>query len=88
MTNTTNAPIPNKYDIHDRIYNFILRVINLTKVIPKTQTNMILVNQILRSVTSVGANDQEADGALTRKDFVHCYIIVRKEAKETNFADF
>ena len=30
-------------------------------------------------------NDQEADGASTRKDFVHCYTLVRKEAKETNF---
>jgi len=33
----------------------------------------------------MGANDQEADGTLTKKDFVHCYTVVRKEAKETNF---
>ena len=33
----------------------------------------------------MGANDQEADGALTKKDFVHGFTIVRKEGKETVF---
>ena len=33
----------------------------------------------------MGANDQEADGALTKKDFIHCYTLVRKESKETRF---
>jgi len=33
----------------------------------------------------MGANDQEADGTLTKKDFIHCYTVVRKETKETNF---
>lgn len=33
----------------------------------------------------MGANDQEADGALTTKDFLHGFTIVRKEAKETVF---
>jgi four helix bundle protein len=33
----------------------------------------------------MGANDQEADGTLTKKDFIHCYTVVRKESKETNF---
>ena len=33
----------------------------------------------------MGANDQEADGTLTKKDFIHCYTTVRKEGKETNF---
>ncbi len=33
----------------------------------------------------MGANDQEADGTLTKKDFIHCCTMVRKESKETNF---
>jgi len=33
----------------------------------------------------MGANDQEADGAISRKDFIHNYTIVRKETKETNY---
>jgi len=84
MTNAINMPIK-KYDIHDRIYNFILEVIKLTNTLPKTESNQVIVRQVLRSVTSMGANDQEADGTLTKKDFIHTYTIVRKEAKETNF---
>ena len=74
-----------KYDIHDRIFEFIITVIELTKILPKTPQNLIIINQIMKSVTSMGANDQEADGASSRKDFVHCYTIVRKEGKETLF---
>lgn len=72
-------------DIHERIYQFVVRVINLIKVLPKTPENIILINQVTRSVTSMGANDQEADGTDSRKDFVAKYAIVRKEGKETNY---
>ena len=82
-TNTTNISI--KYDIHKRIYNFIIRVIKLVNSLPRTSSNLVIIGQILRSATSMGANDQEADGTLTKKDFLHCFTIVRKEGKETNF---
>ena len=84
MSNTTNIPIK-KYDIHDRIYNFIVQVIKLVNSLSKTESNLVITRQLLRSVTSMGANDQEADGTLTKKDFLHTYTIVRKEGKETNF---
>lgn len=73
------------YDIHERIFNFIVLVIQFLNKLPKTATNLIIINQITRSVTSMGANDQEADGASTRKDFVHRFTVVRKEGKETVF---
>jgi four helix bundle protein len=73
------------FDIHPRIYNFIIRVIKLVNALPKTPSNDVVIPQLLRSATSMGANDQEADGALTKKDFIYCYTIVRKESKETNF---
>jgi four helix bundle protein len=87
MSNTTNNSIEekSKYDIHARIYQFIIRVIKLVNVLPKTSSNSVVIPQILRCVTSMGANDQEADGTLTKKDFIHCYTVVRKESKETNF---
>jgi four helix bundle protein len=87
MSNTTNISIEekSKYDIHERIYKFIIRVIKLVNILPKTSSNSVVIPQILRCVTSMGANDQEADGTLTKKDFIHCYTVVRKESKETNF---
>ncbi len=33
----------------------------------------------------MGANDKEADGAATKKEFVYRFGVVRKEGKETNF---
>jgi len=78
-------PITKEHNIHKRIYNYIVRVLNLMKSLPKTPQNLIIINQISRSATSMGANDQEADGAMTRKDFIHCYTVVRKEGKETSY---
>ncbi len=73
------------YDIHERIFNFIVKVIKFLNKLSKTPTNLVFINQITRSVTSMGANDQEADGALTKKDFIHGFTLVRKEGKETIF---
>ncbi len=72
-----------KIDIHSRIYEYVLSVLRFTRSVPNTFENQVLLKQLLRSITSVGANDQEADGALTKPDFIHCYTIVRKEAKES-----
>jgi four helix bundle protein len=87
MTNTINTSKETvaKYDIHDRIFGFVVRVIRLTTSLPVNESNRVIIPQIIRCVTSIGANDQEADGTLTKKDFIHCYSIVRKEAKETGF---
>jgi len=73
------------HDIHKRIYNFVLRVLNLVKQLPKTPENTVIIYQISKSATSIGANDREADGVTTKKDFIHKYSIVRKEAKETDY---
>ena len=73
------------YDIHERIFNYIVSTINFLNKLPKTPTNLIFINQVTRSVTSMGANDQEADGVSSKKDFLHGFTIVRKEGKETIF---
>lgn len=72
-------------DIHERIYQFVVRVVKLCKFVQKTPENIVIINQLSRSVTSMGANDQEADGTITLKDFIHTYTIVRKESKETYY---
>ena len=78
--------IRNKYiDIHERIFTFVISVLKLIKQIPRTPENISIISQLIDSVTSVGANDQEADGVSSAKDFIHCYTIVRKELKETHY---
>ncbi len=81
----TNKQINKERDIHERIYKFVIRVIKLTKELPKSPQNDVIIYQITKSVTSMGANDQEADGAESKKDFIAKYSIVKKENKETNY---
>lgn len=74
-----------EYDIHKRIFNFVIRVLKLIKELPKTSQNLVFIQQITRSVTSMGANDQEADGSNSRREFTRSFTIVKKETKETNY---
>ena len=81
----------NKYagtekDIHLRIHNFVIRCfIDIVKRIPKSTENIVIIRQLTASLTSIGANDQEADACNSNKDFVSKYNIVKKETKETKY---
>lgn len=81
----------NKYrntekDIHKRIYTLVVNCFrDVVQKIPKKAENLPIIEQLSSSLTSVGANDQEADAALSKKDFIAKYAIVRKEAKETHY---
>jgi len=48
---------------------------------PKTTENIPVISQVSSSLTSIGANDQEADATTSKKDFIAKYAIVRKETK-------
>lgn len=71
--------------INERTFNFAIRVINLCKSLPKDEANRILINQVIRSATSVGANLEEASGAHTKAEFINCTNIARREARETDY---
>lgn len=71
------------FDIHERIYQWVIQVVNFTKQLSKTSQNLVIIPQIVGSATSVGANDQEADASNSKKDFIAKYALVRKECKET-----
>ncbi len=74
-----------KVDIHERIFQFVTRGLKVLPYLPKTIESRIIIDQYARSLTSVGANDNEADGTSTKNDFIHVYTTVRKELKETRY---
>ena len=80
-----NKQINKIKDIHERIYQFVLRVTRLLHVLPKNVINLNIIDQCSKAVTSVGANDQEADACQSRRDFLNKYGIAKKELKETNY---
>jgi four helix bundle protein len=45
----------------------------------------VLGKQYLRSATSVGANMEEAQGAESKRDFIHKCGIAQKEARESRY---
>lgn len=71
-------------ELEDRMTEFAKRVIRLCKELPNDTINRRLIDQIIRSAGSVGANYREANEALGKKDFVHRLRIARKECKETD----
>ena len=73
----------NKFDLVERTSKFGEEVITLAKNLPDNPVNRPLINQFVRSGTSVGANYMEADCAESKKDFQHKIAICKKEAKET-----
>jgi len=74
-----------KRDIYDRLYNFALNVLDSIKFIPKSTENLVLIKQLIRSSTSIGANALEADGSESKKEFIHRFSVSKKEAKETYY---
>ena len=55
------------YDLEERTAKFGEAIIDLAKKIPINQVTRSMVDQIVRSGTSVGANYCEADDASTKK---------------------
>ncbi len=70
-------------DLENRTTEFAKKVIRLCKELPKDTINNRLIDQVIRSSGSVGANYREANEALGKKDFAYRLRIARKECKET-----
>ncbi len=72
-----------KFDLEERTARFGEGVIAFSKSIPVNQVTRSLIDQLVRSGTSVGANYCEADDASSKKEFRQKIGYCRKEARET-----
>jgi len=71
------------FDLEDRTANFGKQIISFCQQLPKNVITNPLINQLIRSGTSIGANYMEANGAESKKDFIHKIHLCKKESKET-----
>src|SRR5437773_12381945 len=71
--------------LKDRTKNFSIRVLKMTREIKKGRIEDILVRQIVRSATSMGANYRSALRARSKPDFISKITIAEEEADETCF---
>ncbi|MBN3032885.1 MAG: four helix bundle protein [Candidatus Saganbacteria bacterium] len=74
-----------RYDLEERTLKYAAAVNNLTKLLPRTISNVENIGQLVRAAGSVGANYIEANEALSKKDFIMRIKISRKEAKESRY---
>lgn len=73
----------NKFDLEDRLIDFAARCIKVSDALPSTKAGEHLSGQLCRSGTSPALNYGEAQGAESRKDFIHKMKICLKELRET-----
>ena len=83
MGSLSSQSVP--YDIKKRTFLFGVRVIKLVGRLPRTVAGIEIGRQLIRAGTSVGSNMEEADGAISKKDFVNHARIARKEARESRY---
>jgi four helix bundle protein len=70
-------------DIEQRTLAFAVRILRLVAKLPRDEAGRAIARQLSRSGTSVGANVEEAQGALSRREFVYKINVARSEARET-----
>jgi len=71
--------------LSERLFDFVVRVVKLVDILPKTVSGKHIGSQLMSAGTSCGANYEEACGAESRSDFIHKIGIVLKELRETRF---
>lgn len=64
---------------------FAVDIVTLCADIKEDRKNNVLVNQLLRSGASIGANIHEANYAASKADFVNKLQIALKECYETEY---
>ena len=73
------------FDIKERTFEFGVRIVRLVNTLPRTIAGVKVGDQLVKSGTPIGANVEEADGAESKRDFIHKMSIARKEARETRY---
>ena len=67
----------------DKSFSFATSIVMVYKLLKESLNEYVLSKQILRCGTSIGANIEEAEGGLSKKDFSVKMGIAYREARET-----
>jgi len=86
MLNTIEEPL-GKYNVKldRRLFDFSIAVIKTMRLLPNNPESKVIHYQLTKSVTSAGANYEEAQAASSKLDFRNKIYISLKEIRETNY---
>jgi len=73
----------NSKELENRLIDFSIQAVNLIISLPDDRVTIHLSGQLLRSAISPALNYGEAQGAESRKDFVHKLGVALKELRES-----
>lgn len=88
MTNQSqilNYKSRKKFNLEKRTTDYSVRSLIIIAKIERTIITVPIINQLIRSTTSIGANYREANGCDSTRDFKNKLGICKKEAKETMY---
>jgi len=71
--------------IKDKSFSFAVRIVGLYQYLKEEKKEFVLSKQILKRGTSIGVNVEEADGSISKAEFLNKLSIAYKEAKETHY---
>ncbi len=77
----TTKPNP----VREKAYKFSVRIVILVRKLKAEKAESALVNQLLRSGTSITANIEEANASISKAEFSSKISVAFKEARETQF---
>ncbi len=83
MIQFSNKDEKPRYDLEERTAKFAEEIIDFVRTIKQDVVNRRIIDQLVGSAGSTGANYCEAVEAESKKDFMHKIGIVKKEIKET-----
>ena len=71
--------------LRDKSKEFAKKIVLMCRELKLKHKESVLINQVLRSGTSIGANIHEAQYAQGTKDFISKLEIAQKECNETEY---
>ena len=83
--NTKNTNQNSKTEFKTRVYFYTVESLKFIKTIGRDNVNRIITDQLIRSLTSIGANIIEAKACNSKRDFARYFDIALKSANETKY---
>ena len=72
-----------KYQFKKRCFIFSLDILKIAETLRSKRANWVLIDQLVRAATSIGANIVEGGNSTSKKEFINYFQIALKSASET-----
>ena len=79
------SQLPKAYDLEERTVKCAETIVTICQTIKQDAVTRPIINQLIRSATSIGANYAEANGASSKQDFRNKIFLCKKETQETRY---